>query len=175
MLHSPKPDETGPSADARELTALLRGVVARIMGRSAGHPDVEDAAQEALRRVVEGGDRVAPQERRPWAVGVARHVALDALRAQRRRNGVRGESVLEPVDPSPSPFERLAAAKDQAAAARALDELPAEMAKVLVLFHGEGLSYQAIADRTGLPLGTVATWILRGRKLLAEAAGRSRA
>ena len=172
MLQSPKPDEAGPTAEARELTALLRGVVARIMARSPGHPDVEDAAQEALRRIIEGGERVPAAERRPWAVGVARHVALDALRAQRRRNGVRGESVLEPVDPSPSPFERLAAAHDRDAASRALDALPREMAQVLVLFHAEGLSYQAIAARTGLPLGTVATWMLRGRKMLAEAAGR---
>lgn len=172
MLQSPKPDEAGPTAEARELTALLRGVVARIMARSPGHPDVEDAAQEALRRVVESGERVPPAERRPWAVGVARHVALDALRTQRRRHGALGESVLEPVDPAPSPFERLAAAHDRDAAAHALAALPREMAEVLVLFHAEGLSYQAIAERTGLPLGTVATWMLRGRKMLAEAAGR---
>ena len=85
---------------------------------------------------------------------------------------MRGESVLEPVDPSPSPFERLAASHDREAATEALAALPREMAEVLVLFHGEGLSYQAIAERTGLPLGTVATWMLRGRKMLAEAAGR---
>ena len=173
MLRSPKPDEAAPSGDARELCALLRGVVARLMGLSARHPDVEDAAQEALRRVIEGGGRVAADERRPWAVGVARHVALDALRAARRRNGARGESVLEPVDPAPSPFERLALSHDQHAARRALADLPREMARVLVLFHVENLSYQAIAAETGLPLGTVATWNTRGRKMLAEAAGRS--
>jgi RNA polymerase sigma factor (sigma-70 family) len=177
MLRSPKPDLSPPalagSAQARELLTLVRAVVARIMSRAPSHPDVEDAVQETLRRVVEGQDRVAPDERRPWAVGVARHVALDALRAQRRRNGARGESVKEPVDPAPTPFERLAASHDRLAAHQALAKLPDEMAKVLVLFHVEGLSYQTIATQLSLPVGTVATWIVRGRKMLAESAKRS--
>lgn len=177
MLRSPKPDLSPPAssaaAETRELLTLVRGVVARIMSRSPSDPDVDDAVQETLRRVVEGQERVAPAERRPWAVGVARHVALDALRAQRRRNGARGESVKEPVDPSPTPFERLAASHDRVVAHEALSKLPDDMAKVLVLFHVEGLSYQSIAARLSLPVGTVATWIVRGRKMLAESAQRS--
>ena len=35
-------------------------------------------------------------------------------------------------------------------------------------FHGEGLAYAAIAKRLDVPVGTVATWVTRGRKTIAE-------
>ena len=41
--------------------------------------------------------------------------------------------------------------------------------KALELFHLEGLAYQEISRRLGVPLGTVATWVTRGRKAMAEA------
>ena len=39
----------------------------------------------------------------------------------------------------------------------------------LVLFHVDGLGYQEIAARLDVPLGTVATWVTRARRALAEA------
>ena len=40
---------------------------------------------------------------------------------------------------------------------------------VIVLRHQEGLSYQEIADETGLPIGTVRTHLHRGRQRLRAA------
>jgi RNA polymerase sigma-70 factor (ECF subfamily) len=37
------------------------------------------------------------------------------------------------------------------------------------MFHVEGEGYQQIADRLGVPIGTVATWLSRGRRSLADA------
>ena len=39
------------------------------------------------------------------------------------------------------------------------------------MFHMEGLQYQEIAARLGVPLGTVATWVMRARKSVAAAVG----
>ena len=47
--------------------------------------------------------------------------------------------------------------------------LPEGPRKALELFHLDGLGYQQIAERLGVPLGTVATWVTRGRRALAEA------
>jgi RNA polymerase sigma-70 factor (ECF subfamily) len=47
--------------------------------------------------------------------------------------------------------------------------LPDGPRNALQLFHMEGLSYQEIAGRLEVPLGTVATWVTRGRKAMAEA------
>jgi RNA polymerase sigma-70 factor (ECF subfamily) len=42
------------------------------------------------------------------------------------------------------------------------------MQAALVKFHVEGKSYQRIAEEMKVPLGTVATWVARGRKSVAE-------
>ncbi len=51
----------------------------------------------------------------------------------------------------------------------ALDGLAAPQREAMVLFHVEGEGYQRIAERLGVPIGTVATWLSRGRRSLAEA------
>src|SRR5947208_1419702 len=70
-------------------TAALRGVVravaAAVLRLKPDHPDVEDCASETLRRAIEGESRLREgQPRRPWVIGIARHVALDMLRAKKR-------------------------------------------------------------------------------------------
>jgi len=49
----------------------------------------------------------------------------------------------------------------------AIERLRPEYREVVVLRHQEGLAYDEIADVTGLPLGTVKTYIHRARKELA--------
>ena len=161
-------------AEAASLQLVLRAMVARLLGQGLGHPDVEDATQEALRRVLEGlGSLRAGEPLRPWAFGVARHVVLDELRARRRAQ-------LRAVDPADDALDHLvaegpdpettAATEQRVGSARAaLAQLPEGIRQALLLFHGEGLSYQQIATRLELPLGTVATWITRGRHDRAEA------
>ena len=36
-----------------------------------------------------------------------------------------------------------------------------------MMFHLEGLEYQEIAARLEVPLGTIATWVSRGRRAMA--------
>jgi RNA polymerase sigma-70 factor (ECF subfamily) len=71
-------------------------------------------------------------------------------------------------DSSPGPQELLERAEGRAELARAVDELPPTMKAALVKFHVEGKSYQVIAEEMNVPLGTVATWVTRGRKSVAE-------
>ncbi|MBD3175397.1 MAG: sigma-70 family RNA polymerase sigma factor, partial [Armatimonadia bacterium] len=52
--------------------------------------------------------------------------------------------------------------------AQVLRELPGLYCEPLTLFLVHGLSYQAIADRLGAPLGTVKGRIHRGRRLLLQ-------
>ena len=171
------PGPAGPGdalrAEAAGLRPVLRAMIARLLGQGPGHPDVEDATQEALRRVIEGlGGLRAGEPLRPWAFGVARHVALDGLRARRRaqlRAGEAVDDVLERVAADgPDPETTAATEQRLGTVQAALAQLPEGTRQALLLFHGEGLSYQQIAERLGLPLGTVATWITRGRQSLAE-------
>lgn len=166
-------------AELGALRPLVRAVAAAVLREPHDHPDVEDVTQETLRRAVEGKTRPAGPAR-PWLLGVARHVALDALRA-RRRERARGcdeggapESspgllVERLADPQAGADDAMLDAERRTRVARALARLPEGPRRALELFHAEGLGYAAIAARLEVPLGTVATWVTRGRKAIAEA------
>lgn len=163
---------------AAALRPLVRAVVACVLREPQDHADVEDCTNEAMRRAVEGQAQLRGPVR-PWVLGIARHVALDALRARQKQ---RARSVAVPddapsgasavidrlIDPAAAPDEQLEIAERAARVRRVLSRLPEGPRKALEAFHLEGLSYQDIAARLGVPLGTVATWVTRGRKAMAE-------
>ena len=168
--------------EAASLRPLVRAVVASIVRERIDHPDVEDCTNETLRRALDGHERLREGEAlRPWVVGIARHVALDALRARKRARardagggtGEDGETLAPLVERLPDtaddPFERVAKARRDATVRTAIESLPDGQRKALTMFHLEGLGYQEIAVRLEVPLGTVATWVMRGRKAVATA------
>jgi len=169
--------------EMRSLRLVVAAVVACVLGERRDHPDVEDCTHEALSRAFEGKDRLREGEPfRPWVIGIARHVALDALRRRKRTRRVEAQAPTETEetaptwlefvpDPSPGPEERTASAERAQRVERALGTLPEEQRRALVMFHVEGLGYQDICKRLDVPLGTVATWLARGRRLLAETVG----
>lgn len=172
---------TPPSVrqQAAELRPLVRAVVACVLREAPDHADVEDGTNEAMRRALETQTEVRGPVR-PWVLGIARHVALDTLRArqkQRARNvevhdeapSSRNMVMDRLIDPAAGADEQLETAERAAHVRRVLQRLPVGPRNALSLFHMEGLSYQEIARRLEVPLGTVATWVTRGRKAMAEA------
>jgi len=169
------------SREAAELRPLLRAVAASVLHVGPEHPDVEDAVSETMRRAIEGRARIrAGESIRAWIVGIVKHVALDAARSRTRQQKrivteVAPESARDLTDripdSKPSPFERAARTQEIARLESALGSLPDNQREAIVLFFIEGLSYVEIGKRLGVPMGTVATWILRGRKALAATLG----
>jgi RNA polymerase sigma-70 factor (ECF subfamily) len=165
-----------PADETAALRGVVRAVAAAVLRLRPDHPDVEDCASETLRRAIEGENRLRQGEpRRPWVIGIARHVALDMLRAKKRTRladdfgGDEAASWVERVpDTSPGPDELLERAEGRERVQRVIAELPDAMQAALVKFHVEGKSYQRIAEEMNVPLGTVATWVTRGRKSVAE-------
>ncbi|KYF57164.1 hypothetical protein BE08_39085 [Sorangium cellulosum] len=108
-------------------------------------------------------------------------MALDVLRRRRRTRRAEAPpaedpegqgALLESVeDPAPGPEERAAQTERARRIDLALQRLPEPQRRALLAFHVEGLNYQQISRRLDIPLGTVATWIARGRRCLAEALG----
>jgi len=180
-------DERAFAAATAELRPHVRAVVAAVLGVGRDHPDVDDCAHEALRRAMEGRERLRDGEPlRPWVTGIARHVALDAIRARKRQrdrtaavrtgdDGVPVDPIDQVADGSPDAFERLSDARRLDAVSRAMSALPDGQRRALTMFHMEGLQYQEIAARLGVPLGTVATWVMRARKSVAAAVGATAA
>lgn len=166
----------GFAEEAASLRPVVRAVIASVVREPPGHPDVEDATNETLRRAIEKPEGLRdPRALRAWVLGIARHVALDVIRA-RKRARMHDEVTEEPgsqragvelVDGDPDPYERVAEARRAETVRKALDLLPEGQRKAMTMFHIDGLEYQEIAARLGVPLGTVATWVSRGRKAMA--------
>lgn len=157
-------------------------LVARILRRAKDDPDVQDCTNETLRRGLEQTDR-RPDDAAltPWLLGIARHVALDALRAEYRRRARHaptatsdGKDDLVQLLPShePSPESQAAERQRMQEVGKALAALPQKQQDVLLSLHVEGLSYREIAERFNVPIGTIGTWVLRGREALAVALDR---
>ena len=173
---------TPRGGDAAALTPVVRAVVAAVLGESKSHPDVDDCTHEALRRAIEGRSRLREGEPlRPWVIGIARHVALDARRLRKRArredsmNGGETAASDELVDPAPAPDDRAAGVERTRQLDRVLATLPDAQRNALIMFHVEGLGYHEIAHQLGVPMGTVATWLARGRRVLADALGEGEA
>jgi RNA polymerase sigma factor (sigma-70 family) len=169
------------SREAAPLRPLLRAVVASVLRSPPDNPDVDDAVSETMRRAIEGRARLRTGEPiRAWMVGIAKHVALDAARSRTRalkRQPLEGspESARDVTDhipdSKPSPLERVTRMEEVARLEDALLTLPDNQRQAVVLFFLDGLSYADIGKKLDVPLGTVATWILRGRRTLATSLG----
>lgn len=172
----------GGGAFPQETAALrpvVRAVIACVLGENRDHPDVEDCTHETLRRALEGRARLREGEAiRPWLLGIARHVAIDARRKRRRERLVaepaspddEAEALVNRLpDPAPGPDERASSTERARRIASAMEGLAPSQRRAMMMFHVEGEAYQQIAERLGVPIGTVATWLSRGRRTLAEA------
>jgi RNA polymerase sigma factor (sigma-70 family) len=167
------------SREAAPLRPLLRAVVASVLRAAPDNPDVDDAVSETMRRGLEGRERLRTGEPlRAWMVGIAKHVALDAVRsraralkrAPREASPESSRDITDRIpDSKPSPLEHASRLQEVERVEAALEQLPSKQREVIVLFFIEGLSYVEIGQKLDVPLGTVATWILRGRRSLAAA------
>jgi RNA polymerase sigma factor (sigma-70 family) len=99
--------------------------------------DAEDAAQETmLRGMVKAAARMAPEQLRPWIIGVARNLCIDRLRQRKRR----GPPAKPPAEPS---------RQDQSAQQdleQAIKRLPAELRVPLLMYYFDGHSAKTIAE-----------------------------
>lgn len=128
----------------------------------------EEIVQEAFLAVWRTPDRYDRSRGsvRAWLMGTVHHRAVDAVRreqAQRRRTEQAasvGPGVVE--DPSDDVVAAIDLPRERRLVRKALEELPDEQRDVIERMYFEGLSQSQIAERTGLPLGTV-----KSRTLLA--------
>ncbi len=157
-----------------QLLGLHAASVQKLCHHLLGPVDGLDAAQEALERVVRRLDAFDPERGsfRTWALSLTRNLCRDRMRRlglERAAFASDAEPVLEGAcarEPSP---ERLALARIGVEdLSRALSSLPEGMRSAIVLFHGEGASYEEIASILEVPVGTVMTWLHRGRKRLRD-------
>ena len=103
----------------------------------------------------------------PWLIAIARRLCLDVLR--RRKVMARVETMPASDPPAPGPEIQAAQREQLENLERALDDLDEGPKEAIVLFHVEGMSYRDIAAALEVPMGTVMTWLHRGRAQLRNA------
>jgi RNA polymerase sigma-70 factor (ECF subfamily) len=146
---------------------LLFGLILRIL-RDRG--EAEESLQEAFVRVWTRAETYDAQMGGPlpWIVRVARNGAIDRLRARRVRaasdSPAPGGRDLEAVPASniQSPEAVVFDAERRRALTDALAGLPAEQRQLIEAAYFEGYTHSELAQRFGLPLGTVKTRIRTG-------------
>lgn len=115
----------------------------------------EEAVQQAFVqawRAASGFDPARPLG--PWLRSIVRRTAVDVWRRERRHD-TRSLDDLPPANvPSVEP-PSIADAADVWAVRQAIDDLPPAARDVVRLAHVEHLTQPEIAERLGIPLGTV--------------------
>lgn len=105
-----------------------------------------------------------------WLYRLATNACLDILRREKKRGGDVSlddeEARLDVADTAPRPEEAAERAETRRMVREGLLALPDDYRQVLLLRETEQLSYQEIADVTGLELGTVKSRISRARLAL---------
>lgn len=151
---------------------LVYGVAVKVLGERG-------LAEEATQQVFLKAWRAAAsfdtdRELGPWLAAIARRVAIDVY----RREAIRAADPLDLVpegDPSlTSRPESAEAVYDVWEVRRAVGELPVDEQAVVRLQHFEGLTHEQIAQRLGLPVGTVKSRSFRAHKRLASELGHLR-
>lgn len=95
-----------------------------------------------------------------WLVGITKRRIIDHLRSERRHADRRSAELTEAVDDSAETQVVLAA--ERIVLTEALRQLPERTREIIELAYLQDLTHHDIAERTGVPLGTVKSDIRRG-------------
>lgn len=146
----------------------MLSVATRILGDS---DLAHDAVQEAL-LTLWLAPRV-PENLRAWLIRAVVHRSLHARRGEQRRRKWEERAGAEWAEACPlcEPDRDLERAEARNLLDRALAQLTEEQRLVLALRETEGLDYEAIAARLGVPIGTVRSRLNRARAALREELG----
>ncbi len=134
---------------------LVFGVALKIV---RDQNDAEDVVHDAFVTIVERADQFRPDRGSviAWLVTTVRNLALDRARRRTRRAQITDEELrYEPNEPVPDPEALSWLEHRRAAMIAALDHVPEAQRRTLEVAFFEGLSYPEIAEREGVPLGTV--------------------
>ena len=149
--------------DLRQVYEVHAPLVYSLCRRSLGAEAAKDATQEIFVNAWRKRDQFDPSKGAlgAWLVGITKRRIIDQLRsegrhADRRADELDHERLSSSDEPAP---ERVV---DRMFAAQLLQNLPSRTRQVIELVYVHDLTHQEVADRTGLPIGTVKSDVRRG-------------
>jgi RNA polymerase sigma-70 factor (ECF subfamily) len=156
---------SGPAAFDALYTAHYGDVVALAYAVTGDIHDAHDLAQEAFCRAWQRWRTVVVHDNPvAWVKRVAANLAI----SQARRRRVARRFLARQRVPHAAPISA-----DHVAVVTALRELPEQVMRAVVLHHLADLPVTEVAEVLGANLGTVKSWLHRGRAALAGRLGGS--
>lgn len=150
----------------RQTSAKLFGVCLRVLNDRG---DAEEALQEVFVKIWTKADHFAVSDLSPisWLVAIARNHAIDRIRA-RRQSSVDIDAARDIADPTLGPEAAMVASAENVRILHCLDELEHGRAAAVRGAYLTGESYAELAQRHGVPLNTMRTWLRRSLMKLRE-------
>lgn len=155
-------------------------LVYALAARSLGADEAQEIVQDVFLQLWRTASQFDPERGRfaAWFTAIARHRVLAELGARGRQQRL---AVADAIDlalaqaPDPGPSTEEIAERSEAAetALRALQSLPPEQRRVLVLAYFAGMSQSIIASHLDIPLGTVKKRVRLGMQKLRAALASS--
>jgi len=149
-------------------SAKLFAVILRILPERA---EAEDVLQEVYvtiwRKAAEfDAARASPIT---WTATIARNRAIDRIRARNVRPTSTLELAAELADETPGADQMLDTVRAASSVKAALAQLDPRHAEIIRSCYFEGLTYEALSAREGIPVGTLKSWVRRGIMRMREA------
>jgi RNA polymerase sigma-70 factor (ECF subfamily) len=149
------------SRDEASFDAFFDAAWGRLQGQAyvltGSRESAQDLTQETLLRVWQHWDTVSAMDNpEAWARKVLQNLGIEWWRKTRRR---RPPDQLATTSVQPESHLELA---------QALQSLPANHARALVLHDGVGITVAQLALELAVPEGTVKSWLSRSRRIVAE-------
>jgi len=171
LLHAiARGDELALAALYDRYSSILLGLILRILHN---RPEAEDVLQEMFLQVWRRAADFDEARGRgfTWLVTLARSRAIDRLRAVASRERAATAAMHESHGDVSDASDDVLRSEQAEIVRRALDGIPEEQRRALVLAYYEGLTQSEIAERLKQPLGTVKTRMRSGMIKLRELLG----
>jgi RNA polymerase sigma factor (sigma-70 family) len=161
LARIPEGDRVALQTVYRLTSAKLFGVCVRILGERS---EAEDVLQEVYLTVWRKAAEFDPGRASPvtWLIAIARNRAIDRLRATRvSRHMEPIGAASDLADSAPAADRALAGAEEQSRLHGCLDALAEHESAALRGAFFDGNTYEELAARMKVPLGTMKSWIRR--------------
>jgi RNA polymerase sigma-70 factor (ECF subfamily) len=159
----------------REYGRLVYAVALHVLGR---RELAEEATQQTFVRAWQAAERVdIDRDPGPWLATIAKRVAIDIHRREARRPAQPSADIVSIVDRSHALMTDVPDTDSLDAVwqvRRAIQTLPVEEASVIRLQHLDGMTQVEIAEKLGVPLGTVKSRSHRAHQRLSGLLGNLR-
>jgi RNA polymerase sigma factor (sigma-70 family) len=157
---------TGDRAALRQVyedsSAKLFGILLRIL---KDRNEAEDVLQDVYVTVWRKAALYNPERASPitWLVAIARNRAIDRLRSGTMKSRTASlDDATNVRDTTPGALDMVVKAEQQARLGHCLSELEEKTSQAIRAAFLDGLTYEQLAEKMGVPLGTMKSWIRRG-------------